>query len=138
MLEVRASACFKRRSLETGLSEKVQLPVGENLQEFLEACSQDLVCEEQYTCVLLIVWLVEIAFIFCGLCTFRVTDTVFAVYCMVLKKRFMFVTSRGWEVSEMMEDKVKISDMTSNEVVIEVRISHHKPKYGITIEGQGF
>lgn len=51
-------------------------------------------------------------------------------------KRFMFLTSHGWEISEMMEDKVKLSDVISDEGVIKVRIAYHKPKYGITIEGQ--
>lgn len=51
-------------------------------------------------------------------------------------KSFVFLTSHGWDINEMMEYKVRLSDVISEESAIRVRITYHKPKYGITIEGQ--
>ena len=50
-------------------------------------------------------------------------------------KRFVFLTSRGWEINEDLEKLVNISDVVTPEGLIRIRLVYPKPRVGIVIEG---
>ena len=51
------------------------------------------------------------------------------------RKRYVFLTSSGWEISEILESVVKVSDVITERGTVKVRTAHQRPRVGIVIEG---
>ena len=50
-------------------------------------------------------------------------------------KKFVFLTSKGWEVNEDLEKVVKTLDLVTADGLIKIRLVYEKPRVGILVEG---
>ena len=50
-------------------------------------------------------------------------------------KRYVFITKNGWEIDEVLEGTVKVSDIVSTEGAVKIRLTYLPPRLGILLEG---
>lgn len=58
-----------------------------------------------------------------------------SVYPFINSKPYVFLTASGWEISENLEDTVKVSDIVTSEGTVKIRIRYQPPRLGILLEG---